>query len=507
MEINNWSTSAASNTSAGGINIAEGCERGNVNDAERAIMAAIKAWYDSGGIDVKVAGAVGDGATDDYAAIAAAITAAGNNGTLRFPYGTYKLSQAISILDGQTWIMEGCTLKNTTETLHVIRANDKDDWSILGRCILQGTLTTAATAAECGLYITDGSGYHVEGVTAKKFKGKGFYLDGTTAPAYRCNRGQFVNCSANECTVGRQIDASHEYTLWSNFNAGGNITADLIAAGNTVTNGGNIVDNTTGVKLVAGTNHGHGMYIGVNINHNNSANIEAVAVINGFSFIGCHIYGNGTSTGPISLNGCKGITIQGGIIDCWIYNDSGTGSGANLVIDNYFPGDNGVTLNTNNTALGQLWVSGNYTSTGMSSLNDPAPVYVEAERATSTQDVSGAATTLIFNSEVSDKRANYDGATGIFTAPVAGVYKVIANINITAASGLTANSYVAINKNNTTDVASIPIAALSGTQGFGSGARVIRLAASDTLRLKSTITGTTPVMALTQSNLIIMQIA
>lgn len=506
MEINNWSTSAASNTSVAGISIAEGCARGNVNDAERAIMAAIKSWYDSGGVDVKVAGAVGDGATDDYAAIAAAITAAGVNGTLRFPYGTYKLSQAISILDGQTWIMEGCTLKNTTETLHVIRANDKDDWSILGRCILQGTLTTAATAAECGLYITDGSGYRVEGVIAKKFKGKGIFVDGSTAPSYRSNRGQFVDCACNESTIGLQLDPLAEYLTFANFNCGGNIHGVKVYGGNNTFVGGSIVDNTTGVYLGNGTNHGHGIFIGVSINHNGSANLEAVSVINGYTFSGCHFYGNGTSTGPIWLNGCKGFTIQGGIIDCWIYNDSGTGSGANFVIDNYFPGDNGVTLNSNNSALGQLYVARNHDASGMSPLNDPASIYVEATRATSTQSVSAGATTLIFNNEVADKRAAYDNATGIFTAPIDGVYELDAMLEVTAASGL-ADSYVAVDYNNGTTIGYIPMVAISGTVMLGSGVLKVTLAANDTLRLKSTITGTTPVLAITQSRISITQIS
>jgi hypothetical protein len=451
-------------------------------------------------------GAVGDGTTDDYLNIQKAIDAAGDGGVIVFPFATYKVSEAINMRNGQTWIMEGCTLKNTTDTKHVIRVNAKDNWSILGKSTLQGTLVTAATAAESGLYITDGSGYLVEGVVAEKFKGKGIYLDGNLAPAYRSKRGQFTNCSANENTIALQIDAGNEYNTFSNFNAGGNALGTKIYGGNNTFVGGNIVDNTTGVYLGNGTNHGHGVFLGVNINHNTSANIEAVGVLNGYTFIGCHIYGNGTNHGLIWLNGCKGITIQGGIIDCWIYNDSGTGSGANYIIDNYFPGDYGVSLLSNNSALGQLYISGNYNSAGLSPLNDPAPIYVEATRASSTQSVAAGATTLIFNNEIKDKRDNYDNTTGVFTAPVDGTYQIETLLTIAAASGLV-NSYVAVVHNNTTDYGYIPIVALSGTLGIGVGAITVTLAANDTLRLKSTITGTTPVLATTQSRIAIQMVS
>lgn len=43
MAVSDYSTTAASNTSISGINIADGCEPGNLNDAIRQVMADIKA--------------------------------------------------------------------------------------------------------------------------------------------------------------------------------------------------------------------------------------------------------------------------------------------------------------------------------------------------------------------------------------------------------------------------------------------------------------------------------
>lgn len=49
MPIKDYSTTAGSNTSVDGVNIAEGCLPGNVNNAMRAIMADTRSFYQSGG--------------------------------------------------------------------------------------------------------------------------------------------------------------------------------------------------------------------------------------------------------------------------------------------------------------------------------------------------------------------------------------------------------------------------------------------------------------------------
>lgn len=61
------------------------------------ILALLFGW-----VSVKDYGATGDGTTDDYAAIAAAYAAAGTNGVVYFPPGTYRLSAALVPLAGQT---------------------------------------------------------------------------------------------------------------------------------------------------------------------------------------------------------------------------------------------------------------------------------------------------------------------------------------------------------------------------------------------------------------------
>lgn len=47
MAVSDWSTTAASNTSIDGINIAENCPAGNMNGAVRAIMSAVRVMYNA----------------------------------------------------------------------------------------------------------------------------------------------------------------------------------------------------------------------------------------------------------------------------------------------------------------------------------------------------------------------------------------------------------------------------------------------------------------------------
>jgi hypothetical protein len=413
-----------------------------------------------------------------------------NHKNIRLPWrlAEYNLGAVeLTILDDQHVVSEGATIIHTDDTTIMFHANDADDWSWTGKTTLTGLLASSADTGECGLKITNGDRYRVEGVTAKLFKGRGFHLTGADASAYRGDRGVFSDCAAYQCFIGRQLDAGAgaEYTSWSNWNASGNITGDLIGAGNTT---------NSGVKLVAGSNHGHGIYHGTQISHNTNFNIEAVGVLNGYTFSGCHIYG---SPGAVWLNGCRGVHIRSGILDCPVFNDSGSGSGANYITDNHMPtGGAGITLNSNNGGLADLHFLTNYDQNGPHPLNDPGAVYVQATRSVTPQNVAAGATTMLFNNAVRDRRAAYNTSTGIFTAPVDGVYRVSVN-GVIVADSTTAlqNGFIAITNDGST-VGYLAIVATSTTVGVISGGVVDVIAsAGDEIDARITITGTNPTLA------------
>lgn len=446
-------------------------------------------------------GAVGDGVTNDAAAFNAAAAAAGVNGSVFVPAKTYNVNDQVDILSGQTWLFDGAILQHTDDTKIILRANAISDWAILGSVTLKGTLTSAATAAETGLYITEGKRYRVEGVQAKLFKGKGIWLDGASAGALRGDRGQFTDCAAYESTVGVQIDAGAgaEYNTWSNTNISGCVTGMIMAAGNNTVVGGSIVDNTNGVQLVAGPNHCHGMFVGVNINHNTTYNLETTDVIYGHDFIGCHFYANNNSgSGAIFFNNSKGICLKNGHLDCWVYDYTGASSGYNYISEMYCPGSYGDVVCQQSGGgwpteliLSDCYGPGAYVS-GVT-INDPGPTYVWTRRdASSTQSLSGA-TTLIFPSEVFDRRGAYNTSTGVFTTPAgqAGQYAITANLYVTG-TGLSATASYAEVLINGTSPRLFLFSPYSTTILTSTIAVNVYLNAGDTVTIQASVSGTSP---------------
>lgn len=122
-----------------------------------------------------------------------------------------------------------------------------------------------------------------------------------------------------------------------------------------------------------------------------------------------------------------------------------------------------------------------------------AKVKVRARRATSTQSLtSGSAVTAIFNTEDQDTHSAYDNTTGIFTAPVAGLYLVTVGVGV-AYSGAAAAGYVEVDKNGTTN-AIATLAARSTTDAYATVAVQLDLAVNDTVNAKVLAQGTSPVL-------------
>lgn len=401
----------------------------------------------------------------------------------------YSVSDATQILSNQTWDFCGPTIQLTDETKRIFEAIGQSGFSLLGKLILRGNLSVADTKPETGLYVDGCSRFRVEGVETRNFKGKGIHKGALQANpgALRGDRGQWSDIAAFECTVGVQADAGSgaEYDTFSNANVSGCIDGLNVGAGNLTWNGGSVVDNTRGVSLIAGPNHCHGSFNGVNINHNTQYNVVADGVLYGHSFNDCHIYGNGGGSGAIWLKGSKGIHFLGGHLDCWIYNDTGAGSGMNVIRGMYFPEGYGVTKNTTNAGLHQLACADNFTNAGPWSGNDPAPVFAQAARGGTDQAIGGGVVPLIFNSEIEDNRQAFNPATGEFTAPVDGFYRVTWAVFFTG-TGVT-SGYVQVQKN----AVGVADNSLNLTPMSETGAAVVKCLAGDKLRLAAIVTATT----------------
>lgn len=127
-------------------------------------------------INVKQRGAVGDGSTDDTAALQAAIDAVGAGGVLYVPSGTYKTTTALNLRDkiAIRGDGDGVSVINQTSTSAGVFAGTDVDRVELADLKLQGPGSGTGT----GLRLELGSNPHVEYLDLCRVTVAGFGVDG-----------------------------------------------------------------------------------------------------------------------------------------------------------------------------------------------------------------------------------------------------------------------------------------------------------------------------------------
>lgn len=262
----------------------------------------------SGYVTLEDYGAVGDGVTDDTAAIQAAL----NSG---FPIAvlqkTYLITSTVLITTGA--FMFGYGFKSKFLTTSNITMFD-----IAGLNVANITIDSInfsgnrVGAAQKGI-VCSGTGAFQDNYNIKisncDFRDFSFAIQSTFNGSGNYKTVfTLQQCYFDNNFSGFQAGERGEYHLLDNCSFNGNdFGVNFFGGGNNSMIGGQITNGGTGFKVNGGTNDGHAMAVGVKINHN-TINVEANAVSLHYLFSSCMFYAGKilvTSSTGIRFDSCE----------------------------------------------------------------------------------------------------------------------------------------------------------------------------------------------------------
>lgn len=270
MSVSDWSTSAASNTSVGGINIAPGMARSDVDNAIRAMMAELRTYFNGQTENVIDYGAIGDDSTTNTTALQAALDSLTDGGTLFIPKGTYRTGPLTVSNDSVTILMEkGAVLKWTALGVGVKAITVTGEGFMISGGALLGPSSASYVANENGIHMVGTStsnrksGLTLSNVEISNFGAYGVYAQfvddihvenchfhdiGYSGSTFlSCNHGKFTNNKIKTITPGTAgdmygVSISHDSTGYSSDPNAGTKQAthpfswDWLVSGNHVEN-------------------------------------------------------------------------------------------------------------------------------------------------------------------------------------------------------------------------------------------------------------------------------
>ena len=265
-------------------------------------------------------GAVGDGTTDDSAAMTAAIAAIASGGTILLGAGKtylvgasapYTLPTNSSII-GQG---RGSALKTASNTTVLVTGGQNitlRDFRVFGNST--GSSQFGIANGTIGVPSSGFRQFYAVNVSVETMGGDGWIIAWTESAAgvSTGNAPIITGCEALTCAGnGFNVEVA-EYIQFTNCTAWSCGTGLRVATGNLAWSGGQINDNTNGVLLDNQGNALHGTISATLINHNGTAitSANSPAVASGFIFSACFIL-----FGDIYLINTESVHFVGCTID------------------------------------------------------------------------------------------------------------------------------------------------------------------------------------------------
>jgi hypothetical protein len=271
---------------------------------------------------------------------------------------------------------------------------------------------------------------------------------------------------------------SSDVTVWTvdgiNYNGASGLT--YLAADGTVTAPSFSFSNSTGMGFYRISNN----VLGV-------ATAGALAV----TFDASQNVGIGvTPTAKLDVNGASkfrgALTVTTGGLTITAGGLTISAGGASITGNTTVAGGTFASRGFADNATSAQW---SITSAGYLKNDGAAQPAFAAYRGTSQQN---SGTALIFNTEQFDNGSNYNNSTGVFTAPVAGVYSFSASVQLINATGALVNGQLMIQCSSAGNVANSSFEYANGYTFSVSTSVVVKLAQGETVQavLNTSLTST-----------------
>lgn len=263
-------------------------------------------------------GAVGDGTTDDTAALSAAIDTGYHvyipkNKTYKIvgATGGGSLFAALGLGTGQKIIGEDRYTSKIKVTgngrgIQLNKNSGIHNLTFVGAGIGAGLSFNCCVCTYDIGWIIDGCDFTDCSGTAASNGGGAVMVFGNTGATPDFKDGATIlNSDFYSNVCGLNIADRGEYITIKGGRYLRNTTGIIDFAGNNIFEGLNVMGNTTGLKIGTGANDGHSTFSACRFNHN-TTNIDINGVTLGITFSGCHSY-----AGNISIVSATGIKFVG----------------------------------------------------------------------------------------------------------------------------------------------------------------------------------------------------
>jgi hypothetical protein len=271
--------------------------------------------------NVKLYGLVGDGSTNDRAALNTLMnTTAPSGSTIKFPAGTYLIDTTTISVSGKRFNLkgEGAIIKTTSNisifTVATTASDNAAFWTVEGIRFEGNSTGTSQTALT---FNSSSGGFSISNCVFTLFGGKAVMVNNTVNSAgTKYIGGRIVDCTFISNLYGCDFSNRAEYMQVSSTNFYNTLEAAIQSTSGNMTIDGacNISYGKDGIIVNAGTNNDHSIISGVNLNHNSNLAFKFTSMTNGMTISDCHVYQSN-----IWLISTTGVKFIGGQYNCTSY--------------------------------------------------------------------------------------------------------------------------------------------------------------------------------------------